>query len=414
MTISNVRTRRREPWVWRVLLGAIMALTDLIVSVLWFTLTVVALSVSVSLLPVFLLGVPIFIGFARVTDLVGGLERRRIALFTGVIIEAPTTRPHGWRARLSAGQTWRAIAYSLLQFPLGVVTFTLVVSSWGLSLALISMPVWLHHTPSGHADGWFFTVTDTPTAWLLAGAGVLIAGVSVLLTVGLTRLEAAVARALLGVRQKDLERQVIDLQKSRSQVLDSVDSERRRIERDLHDGAQQRLVAVAMNLGRARARYDTDPAAAKLLIDEAHQDAKEALSELRDLARGIHPAVLTDRGLDAALSGLAGRSPIPVTIEVDVEPRCSATIDAIAYFVVSEALANAAKHSQATAINVAARRDANVLRLAIRDNGIGSADAARGSGLRGLRDRVGGVDGSLVVDSPPGGPTQVLVELPCE
>jgi signal transduction histidine kinase len=148
------------------------------------------------------------------------------------------------------------------------------------------------------------------------------------------------------------------------------------------------------------------------MLDEAHNDAKLALTELRDLARGLHPAVLTDRGLDAALSGLAARSTVPVTLDVHVDPRCSPTIEAIAYFVVSEALANATKHAKATAVHVTARRTERSLWVVVEDDGVGGADPS-GSGLTGLADRVGGVDGSLQIQSPVGGPTVVTVELPC-
>ncbi len=234
------------------------------------------------------------------------------------------------------------------------------------------------------------------------------------LTYALTTAEGALAKALLGVSAAQLARRVDVLEGSRARVVDAAEAERRRIERDLHDGAQQRLVSLAMNLGRARARYDDDPEAARVLLDEAHADAKHALVELRDLARGLHPAVLTDRGLDAALSGLAGRSPVPVTLDVEVEPRCNPTIEAIAYFVVSEALANIAKHSGASRADIVARRVGDRLHLTIRDDGVGGAIAHPGSGLAGLTDRVGGVDGSLHIDSPVGGPTVLTVELPCE
>jgi signal transduction histidine kinase len=219
---------------------------------------------------------------------------------------------------------------------------------------------------------------------------------------------------MLGVSAAQLSKRVSELQGSRTRIIDATETERRRIERDLHDGAQQRLVSLAMNLGRARAQYDDDPDSARRLLEEAHGDAKLALAELRDLARGLHPAVLTDRGLDAALSGLAGRSPVPVTIDVDVEPRCSPTIEAIAYFVVSEALANVAKHSGANRADVIAQRIGDRLHVTITDNGIGGAAAHPGSGLAGLADRVGGVDGTLQVDSPVGGPTTLRVDLPCE
>ncbi len=234
-----------------------------------------------------------------------------------------------------------------MQLPLAVVTFSVAVGGWGTSLAMLTMPAWLGHVPSRRADLWLATITDQRGAWVVAVVGVLLGIVGVGLTVGLTAAEGALARAMLGVTATELAHRVDELQGSRARVVDAADAERRRIERDLHDGAQQRLVALAMNLGRARARYDDDPEGARDLLDEAHTDAKHALVELRDLARGLHPAVLTDRGLDAALSGLAGRSPVPVTLDVEVEPRCTPTIEAIAYFVVSEALANVAKHSQA-------------------------------------------------------------------
>jgi signal transduction histidine kinase len=168
-----------------------------------------------------------------------------------------------------------------------------------------------------------------------------------------------------------------------------------------------------MNLGRARSRYADDPEGARALLDEAHSDAKQALAELRDLARGLHPAVLADRGLDAALSGLAARSPVPVTVEVDVAARPDRTVEAIAYFVAAEALTNIAKHARATRASVVVRQLDGRLRLVVTDDGVGGADPATGTGLRGLADRVSGVDGRLRVDSPPGGPTVLTVELPC-
>jgi signal transduction histidine kinase len=404
---------RRPGRVLPGLLRAVMPLTDLIVAVVGFVVCVVGLTVSVGTLPAFLLGIPLFVVLGFAVRGLAGLERRRMQLFLGREIPAAPGPTKGWRGQFTHAPTWRAIGYFLLQFVLGVVTFTVVITTWAVSLAMLSMPWWLDRVPSRRADAWALTVTDQRTAWLLAAAGLLVAGLAALLTYGLTSLEGALARALLGPTARDLERQVDELRDSRSRVVDSVDVERRRIERDLHDGAQQRLVAVAMNLGRARSHYEDDPATARLLLDEAHRDAKQALAELRDLARGIHPAVLTDRGLDAALSGLAGRSPVPVTVTVDVEPRCTPTIEAIAYFVVSEALANVAKHAQATHAVVAVARIGDRLVVEISDDGIGGADATRGSGLAGLRDRVAGVDGTLDIASPAGGPTILKAQLPC-
>jgi signal transduction histidine kinase len=397
----------------RALLRLVMPLTDLVVAVVAFTIVTVGLSLSFGLLPAFLLGLPVFMAFGYICRLLARLERRRMALFLGIEIPATPGPAKGWWGQFAHRPTWRAIGYFLLQFLLGVVTFSVVVASWGAAGAMLSMPWWLHRVPSRHADAGFLTVTDQRTAWIIAAASLLVFVIAALLTYALTGLEGALARALLGPTSRDLERQVEQLRDSRSRVVDSVDAERRRIERDLHDGAQQRLVAVAMNLGRARSHYDDDPATARRLLDEAHQDAKQALAELRDLARGIHPAVLTDRGLDAALSGLAGRSPVPVTVTVDVEPRCTPTIEAIAYFVVSEALANVAKHAQASrvAVNVARRGDR--VHVEVTDDGVGGADVSRGSGLAGLRDRVAGVDGKFDFTSPTGGPTTLKADLPC-
>jgi signal transduction histidine kinase len=197
-------------------------------------------------------------------------------------------------------------------------------------------------------------------------------------------------------------------------VVDAADAERRRIERDLHDGAQQRLVSLAMNLGLARATLKDLPEDARTALAEAHEEAKEALGELRNLVRGLHPVVLEDRGLDAALSGIAARSPVPVRLAVDVPRRVPPTVEAVAYFMVSEALANVAKHAQASAARVDVWLDGALLRLSVADDGIGGADAARGSGLTGLAQRAASVDGGFEIVSPVGGPTAIMVELPCE
>ncbi len=417
-TVDTVAIAAGEPpvrssRVLRGLLRLVMPVTDLFVSTIAFVVCVVGVTLSVGLLPAFLLGVPLFVLVGWICRRLAGLERRRIRLFLGIEIPDAPGPAKGWRKQFTHGPTWRAIGYFLVHFVLGLVTFTVVISAWATAGAMLSMPWWLHRVPSRRADAGILTATDQRTAWLLAAAGLLMIAVAALLTYALTSLEGVLARAMLGPTARDLEREVDQLRDSRSRVVDSVDAERRRIERDLHDGAQQRLVAVAMNLGRARSQYDKDPEAARRLLDEAHQDAKQALEELRDLARGIHPAVLTDRGLDAALSGLAGRSPVPVSVSVDVEPRCSPTIEAIAYFVVSEALANVAKHAQASHAAVSVQRRGDRVFVQVSDDGVGGADGAGGSGIAGLRDRVAGVDGILELTSPQGGPTTLLVEMPC-
>lgn len=391
-----------------------MALTDLPVATFTFVLTVTLVSVSVGLIAAFLIGVPLLIVTGMIARALANFERVRMHFFLDIDIPRLPGRPHGFKAALTDGPTWRAILYPVVAFPLAIAAFCSSVAAISTALAMMSMPAWVDHVPSRHADVWLFSVGNDRQAWLAAGLGVVIGVVGLGLTFALTTAEGALAKALLGISAAQLAKRVDVLEGSRARVVDAAEAERRRIERDLHDGAQQRLVSLAMNLGRARARYDDDPDAARMLLDEAHADAKHALVELRDLARGLHPAVLTDRGLDAALSGLAGRSPVPVTLDVAVEPRCSPTIEAIAYFVVSEALANIAKHSGATRADVVARRSADRLHLTISDDGVGGATAHPGSGLAGLADRVGGVDGSLRIDSPVGGPTVLTVELPCE
>jgi signal transduction histidine kinase len=212
----------------------------------------------------------------------------------------------------------------------------------------------------------------------------------------------------------DLAARVAELEVSRERVVDAAEAERRRIERDLHDGAQQRLVALAMELGRAQARFADDPDAARLLVDQAHAQAKEALTELRNLVRGVHPPVLTDRGLDAALSGLVALCPVPVDLHVDVPVRPKTSIEAVAYFVVAEALTNVAKHSRASRAKVVAESNGypGTLTVMVSDDGIGGADPD-GAGLKGLADRVSGVDGHVSVESPSGGPTIIAVQMPC-
>jgi signal transduction histidine kinase len=394
-------------------LRAVLALTDLLVGVVSFTVVTTMLVLSVALLPVFLIGLPLFVLTGRVARLFAAMERRRLALFVDTTISTPAAPLGRWRATLADAPTWRAVGYCLLRLPLSVLTFTLTVSSLGVSLALLSLPAWREHVPTRHADLWLVTVTSQRGAWIATLAGLAALGVTLLLIYVCGGLDKVAAQGMLGTSATELAQRVDELQTSRARYVDAAETERRRIERNLHDGAQQRLVALAMNLGRAKAKYDDDPDAARQLLDDAHRDAKQALTELRDLARGLRPAILTDRGLDAAVSGLAARSPVPVTVDMQVEPRCSPAIEAVAYFAIAEALANIAKHAAASSVQVMARRDGDRLRVSITDDGAGGAALRPGGGLAGLADRVAGVDGTLQVDSPAGGPTALRLELPC-
>ncbi len=351
------------------------------------------------------------------------LQRSRFRALLGLDVpkverEGGRFTPRGLVRRLRSEATWRQYGYHLLVSPLAAVAGVLVVLAWTFGVAAACIYGWVWILPAE---------TRTP-AWsndydAITGGGVLLLLAAPWLAALFARLDAVAAASLLGPnRARELERRVEDLAESRAGVLDAADLERRRIERDLHDGAQQRLVALAMNLGIARATLPDLPAEAKAVIDEAHREAKEAIEELNSLVRGLHPAVLEDRGLDAALSGIAARAPFPVELNVDIGQRPGATVEAVAYFVVSETLANVAKHARAEHCRVlvvrgpapgASAGGGDLLRITVSDDGVGGADPDRGTGLVGLRKRVGSVDGTIMIESPLGGPTVITVELPC-
>jgi signal transduction histidine kinase len=257
-----------------------------------------------------------------------------------------------------------------------------------------------------------WTIDTFPEAVIVSLIGAVLVWCWPLLVAGVTRMQIAFAQTLLGPSTAELVERVDVLTKTRSGVMEAMLLERRRIERDLHDGAQQRLVALAMDLGMAKEKMRTDPEAAQRLVETSHEEAKRVLSELRDLVRGIYPAVLTDRGLDAAISSVAGRSPVMVTVDVELPGRLPDAVEATAYFVVVEALTNVAKHSGATEARVWVRRLKDRLAIEVGDNGSGGADARSGSGLGGLAERIAALDGRMTIDSPPGGPTRVRAEIP--
>jgi signal transduction histidine kinase len=283
----------------------------------------------------------------------------------------------------------------------------------GLGAALIA----------GCALAWLPVIAD-PQLSLPLVALILVAPIVARGTVAVDRV---VGRALLGpTKAQELSRRVDDLARSRADVVAATDAERRRIERDLHDGPQQRLVSLAMNLGMAREQFTDASPPVRAAIESAHDEALATLTELRQFVRELHPAVLNDRGLDAALSGIAARAPLPVRLSVDIPVRCSPTVEAVAYFVVSEALTNVAKHAQATRAEVTVERIGDQLFLSVTDDGRGGARIADdgfggsgngtvgGTGLRGLSRRAAAVDGTLAIHSPHGGPTAITVVLPCE
>ncbi|MGW2252061.1 sensor histidine kinase [Kitasatospora sp. NPDC001660] len=340
-------------------------------------------------------------------------QRGRLRALAGVDVPPPsgtTGAAGGPVAFLWAGVNWRQVGYHLLVGPVLALVSLCVVWCWGAALVLATLYGWVWLMPA-----------DTPLRWELAATDVGLTAAGVLLLVAMpwlaglaAWLEAGAAQKLLGPnRAEALERRVEEIAESRAGLVDAVDAERRRIERDLHDGAQQRLTSLAMNLGLARRTLKDVPPEAMAVIVAAHEEAQAAIDELRDLVRGLHPAVLEDRGLDAALSGIAARAPLPVRLDVELTERIVPTVEAVAYFTVAEALTNVAKHARARSVDVSVRTTGGRLRLVISDDGVGGADPTRGTGLTGLRKRAASVDGTLSVLSPLGGPTTLTVELPC-
>ncbi|MFJ6380594.1 histidine kinase [Kitasatospora sp. NPDC092039] len=337
-----------------------------------------------------------------------GVQRGRLRALHGV--EVPPLRPPTGLRRLLLGLTWRQVLHHLVVGPLLAVAALGVLYAWATALVLATVYGWIWLLPAGTALRSGLAGEDV----LLTVGGVLLLAVLPLPGTQLARLEAWAALRLLGPdRAEALERRVEEIAESRAGLVDAVDAERRRIERDLHDGAQQRLTSLAMNLGLARRTLKDVPPEVMQVIVDAHEEAQAAIDELRDLVRGLHPAVLEDRGLDAALSGIAARAPLPVRLDVDLAEQIAPTVEAVAYFTASEALTNVARHARASRVDLSVRTAGGRLRLVISDDGVGGADPSRGTGLTGLRKRAASVDGTLSVLSPLGGPTTITVELPC-
>jgi signal transduction histidine kinase len=332
------------------------------------------------------------------------VERWRLRL----VDHEPTSNPHrrpdrpgawAWMVtRLREQATWREFGYAMLS-----ALALWVIDAVVLGVALAG-PVFMMLAPAiGNAATGY---------WVLAGVGLLILPAAAYPITAWTGARAALARALVAPRETELGRRLVEVSRSRARLVDAFELERRRIERDLHDGAQQRLVALTMSLGLARLDLPPGSAAAEQ-VGDAHEQAKAALAEVRELIRGVHPHVLSDRGLVAAVEDAAGRAPVPVDVDLALPARLPPTVEVTAYYAVCEALTNIAKHSNATRGNVRGRHVADHLIVEVRDDGQGGADPQGGTGLAGMADRVAAVDGRLFLSSPPGGPTVVRVEIPC-
>ncbi|MFB6665180.1 sensor histidine kinase [Streptomyces parvus] len=401
------------------------ALLSFPLSTVMFVFAVTMTSLSAGLMVTFI-GIPVLaVGLAACRGF-GTLERHRARALLRVEVADPervrgkTGGPMSWMgAVLKSGVSWRHLLYTLLHFPWATFTFVVAISFWTYGLMALTYPLWFWLFPmfAGQDGIQIFgdrnheEYLNSPLELAATGAvGLVLVMAAPWIVRGLLTVDRLMVTGLLGPSR--LATRVSELESDRGVVVDTAAADLRRIERDLHDGAQARLVALAMDLGLAKEKLTDDPEAAARMVDEAHGEVKVALQELRDLARGIHPAVLTDRGLDAALSAIASRCTVPVTVEVDLVSRPAQAIEGIAYFTVSELLQNISKHARATRATVDVWRAGDRLMLQVTDNGQGGASSAAGGGLAGLAERLDAVDGVLVVDSPTGGPTTITAELP--
>lgn len=388
---------------------------DGILGVVWFTLLVTLLPTGIALIPVFGVGIVALWAIVRIAAGIRVIERRRAEALHGVVITPPPAGRRsanagfaGWLGQVLldtfSPALWKGLLHNLLSVVLGLVFWVLLQTVLELLMG----------AQRGAAD--LLAPDILPPGLLTTLAGVLALAVLVAYTYGAGLLDRELSRLLLGAsRTAALEQRVGALQGARQGAVDAAATERQRIERDLHDGVQPRLVSVAMTLGMARAKLDSDPEGARALLDEAHRETKESITDLRHLARGIHPAVLADRGLDAALSAVAEHCTVPTTVRVDLPTRPSKEIEAMLYFAVSEALTNVSKHSRASGCSVNVTQTEAGARAVVFDNGVGGAAAGHGGGvgLSGMGDRVRAAGGTLTVESPAGGPTILTVEAPC-
>ncbi|HWM12425.1 MAG TPA: sensor histidine kinase [Solirubrobacteraceae bacterium] len=379
----------------------------------YFIVLVVGVSVGAAL-AILVVGLGILLALLVAWRGMAAIERGVARVLLGVQIprppdlrgEPPFKRIVRW---LRDPVTWKSLVFVALKFPLGVVTFAAVVASGFLSLVFLFSPLIVLVTPVT-VFGWIVESPLQALPLMVVGAPAVL--LSLHLYNGLAWLWALFARVMLGPSTVQLHERVDDLRDARARIIAAADAERRRIERDLHDGAQQRLVALSLTLGMAESRLTKDPDAAAGLIAQAREEAGLAVKELRELASGIHPALLSERGLGPALEALAARAPVPTTVDGVLEQRLPPPVESACYFVTAEALTNVAKYAGATSAGVSVAIEHGRVRLLVRDDGAGGASFSAGTGLRGLRDRVEALDGRLDIDSPPGLGTTVIAEIP--
>jgi signal transduction histidine kinase len=416
----------RAPWAARTWSAAGLVVIGAPIGWLACAVVAVLIAVTASLALTAVLAVPVLVMLFAASSGFSWLQRARFAGCLGISIAPARPAPVPgrparsgtawlWRlwAQAQAASTWRQVGYHLLSGLTATAALVLVCWFWAAGAVLATIALTVRALPDRAILGAPLHRPATIGALTLAGLVIFLAAPWV--TRSAAGADVALARALLSPsRSEVLARRVASLSVSRAGVVDAADAERRRIERDLHDGTQQRLVSIAMNLGLARTTLTSEiPAPLRETIEQVHEEAKHALSELRDVVRGMHPAVLDELGLDAALSGIAARCAVPVWLTVDLPRRPPRSVETVAYFLVSEALANVAKHAGASRVEIGVAASPRRLRVEVRDDGRGGADPAAGTGLRGLAQRIRAADGTFAITSPPGGPTTLIAELPC-
>jgi signal transduction histidine kinase len=384
---------------------------------------IVLFVVSLALTPVLGVGLVLFPLVIRLVRLRADATRRLAARW-GVSIdrpykpEPPGMAPVGWsrwRWLVTDSATWQDLAWLLPGFVAGLVLgiLTLVLPAYGLE-GILLIPLWIWLGTGSYGYGVIWPFHSVGEGFLSLPQGALILGIGLALAPYLRRWDAQFAQLLLSpTPAARLRLRVAQLTVTRADTVDAQAAELRRIERDLHDGAQARLVSLGMAIGLAEEVVERDPAAARKLLAEARESSSTALVELRHLVRGIHPPVLAERGLDGAVRALALHLPLEINVDSDVTDRLPTPVESAAYFAVAEALANLTRHSGARFGFVVIRRDGDRLHLQVGDDGRGGADPQRGTGLHGIERRLAAFDGTMTLSSPPGGPTLVTMELPC-
>ncbi|MGW0782447.1 sensor histidine kinase [Streptomyces sp. NPDC002913] len=418
LTLRQALVRRRYllgGWPWR----AALYLLSSVPAGLALLVTVLLLATVGGALTLVLVGLPLLLTLALIGVPVAAVERRRLRLIDPVPLGDPHRAPEragltAWlRIRLREQATWREFGYALL---FAVVLWPLEGLLVGGVLAvcggLLATPLVMAAVTGGEEVRVLklYLAESYPGAFAAALLGLVLLALFAYPLGWAAVARAALTRALLSADTGGVDARIQELGRSRMRLVDAFEAERRRIERDLHDGAQQRLVALSMTLGLARLESPAEPLGG--LLAKAHEEAGEALVEIRELIRGIHPQVLTDRGLAAAVEDIADRSALPVDVELDLPERLPQPVETAVYFAVCEALANAAKHSGASRARVTGRVDGARLTVEVRDDGDGGAATAGGTGLQGVADRLSVLDGRLLLSSPPGGPTVLRLDVP--